>query len=609
MEAIRRRAVTYALIAVCVAIFVADAVATNGASLGSAPSTLPPLLAAMAIEPARVSEGEWWRLVTAGFVHFDLLHILFNMLALRQVGSFVEPRLGAMRFATMYAVALVAGNAAAYATTIGSAAVSAGASGAIMGAFGAMLFLALAFRVDRDAVQPAASVIALTLLNGLSHTGISNAAHAGGLVAGIAAAWIIARSSPSAWMRMVGEREAAIRAAPPPPAPARAEPGIERAWPASMPETLVIGMRRSTSAAFVLLAACCVAGVIFFAYLMFGDEPPDDPGVPLLASGLLIAAALYLGVAPLRTRLVLTRRGFVQQDAFFTRSIAWSDVERFFVAEIRARGRVMHAAAFTFVPSYVYAHPGMSWRGLRSAGTQRLAGLAREPEELATLLESWRAHWTRSPAAFAEELPRDRVSVAALLAAAIVVATVPLGAAFAATHGIGPIEELRSVFPAGRSLVRLAPRDVILRGSELPISGYTADHDREVSADLYERVFRPVRSVSYSSIVLDVQRSDTLLRSGDLSRVNCADAYGWTTAKPRAESISVPVIRVAARGCRYLFPDGSRAVAYWVIDRNVEVDVLVFIASVVMSDDAAAADGRQIARAQFDRIDRLAPPR
>ena len=45
MEAIRQRAVTYALIAVCVAIFVADAVATNGASLGSAPSTLPLLLA------------------------------------------------------------------------------------------------------------------------------------------------------------------------------------------------------------------------------------------------------------------------------------------------------------------------------------------------------------------------------------------------------------------------------------------------------------------------------------------------------------------------------------------------------------------------------------
>ena len=589
------------------ALFAADAFATNGASLGPT-GPLPPLLTALAIDPVRVEAGEWWRLATAGFVHFDLLHILFNMLALRQVGTFVERWLAPARFAVVYGVALIGGDLAAYATTVGTPAVSAGASGAII-AFGAMVLLALAVRADRAVLQSAATVILLTLFNGFTHAGISNAAHVGGLVSGAAAMWLISRLSPSPLMRDVGRRAGELiqqrQTVTPPP---RAEPA-EVNWPASTPESIVIGIRRSTAMTHVALAAVCIVGAAYIGYLMFGAQPPSDPGVPLLAIGLLLAAALQFGLTPSHARLTLTRRGLVEQGAFLRRSIAWTDVERFFVAAPRTPGRTTPAAAFTLAPAYVYAHPGQSWRGVRSVGTQRLAGFAREPEDLAALLESWRVHWTRTPASFAEDLPRDRVLPAGLLAGAIVVLLVPLGIALATTHDVGPVEDLRSLFPAGQALVRVAPRELVLRGSDLPLQGYTADHDRDVTAELYERVFLPTRNVSYSTIVLDVERTQTLLSVDDLARVNCADSYTWKGTPPKAESLTVPVIRVAARGCRFVFSDGERAISYTSIDRNIEVDVLVFVANSIMSDSAAAADARQIAQAQLDRIDRLAPPR
>src|SRR3954466_9637986 len=57
-----------------------------------------------------VADGEWWRLLTAGFLHGGLLHLVLNMYALYFLGRMLEPSLGHVRFAAMYFAALLAGS-------------------------------------------------------------------------------------------------------------------------------------------------------------------------------------------------------------------------------------------------------------------------------------------------------------------------------------------------------------------------------------------------------------------------------------------------------------------------------------------------------------------
>lgn len=137
------------------------------------------------LDPKLVTEGQYWRLITCGFVHFGLLHILFNSYALFQVGALVEYVYGTPRYALIYLGALLGGSIAAYLTTIGTQTITAGASGAIMGVFGAMVVLGFKLPpLRRELVQSAAIPIVLTLANGFLNPGISNAGHIGGVVTG-----------------------------------------------------------------------------------------------------------------------------------------------------------------------------------------------------------------------------------------------------------------------------------------------------------------------------------------------------------------------------------------------------------------------------------------
>ena len=126
-----------------------------------------------------IATGEYWRLFTAMFLHFGLIHLLFNMWALWILGQYLERALGPARFLALYLIAGLGGSVAAY--VFQPNALTAGASGAIFGLFAAL------FVVNRKLGQDNRSVIFLIVINlsmGLVIPGISLAGHVGGLVTG-----------------------------------------------------------------------------------------------------------------------------------------------------------------------------------------------------------------------------------------------------------------------------------------------------------------------------------------------------------------------------------------------------------------------------------------
>jgi len=160
------------------------------------------LMAMGAIIPGPVAQGEYYRIVTSGFLHFSPMHILFNMYALTQAGMVVENLWGSVNFILIYVSALLVGGIAAYETTIGTDVATAGASGAIMGLFGALAALgAKVPRLRATLLQWALFPIVATLAVGFTTTGISNADHIGGLIAGAIIGFIV----PTPRLRVTGD--------------------------------------------------------------------------------------------------------------------------------------------------------------------------------------------------------------------------------------------------------------------------------------------------------------------------------------------------------------------------------------------------------------------
>ena len=143
-----------------------------------------PLFAEWALVPAYVAEGEWWRLVTSGFLHIGPIHLLFNMLALWIIGRDLEAALGRVAFLAIYFVALLGGSTAVVLFSAVLVPV-AGASGAVFGLMGGLLVVVRRLRV------PAGPVIGLIVINvalTFALPFLSKAGHFGGLVAGALAA-------------------------------------------------------------------------------------------------------------------------------------------------------------------------------------------------------------------------------------------------------------------------------------------------------------------------------------------------------------------------------------------------------------------------------------
>jgi membrane associated rhomboid family serine protease len=133
-----------------------------------------------------VAQGDWWRIVTGGFLHAtNPIHILFNMYALYVLGTMLEPVLGHARFVALYFASLLAGSFGVL--LVDPLAPTVGASGAVFGLMGAAFVFARARGVD-PMRSGLGITIALNLLLTFTIPGLSIGGHLGGLIGGTLAA-------------------------------------------------------------------------------------------------------------------------------------------------------------------------------------------------------------------------------------------------------------------------------------------------------------------------------------------------------------------------------------------------------------------------------------
>ena len=137
-----------------------------------------------------IMDGEWWRFITPVFLHIGFMHLAMNTLALYFLGMEVERIFGNLRFLVIYLFAGVTGFIASF---IFSANLSAGASGAIFGCFGALLYFGVIHPklFFRTMGLNLIVVLGINLMIGFSASGIDNAGHLGGLVGGFLAAGVV----------------------------------------------------------------------------------------------------------------------------------------------------------------------------------------------------------------------------------------------------------------------------------------------------------------------------------------------------------------------------------------------------------------------------------
>ncbi len=131
--------------------------------------------------PVRVASGQYYRLITATFLHVSLVHLTFNMVALLLVGSPVEAALGRARFVALYLLSALGGSVCSY--LFGNPHVAGvGASGAIFGLFGAFFVIARTRRSDTSGIL---ILIGINLVFSFTDKAIDWRAHVGGLLVGL----------------------------------------------------------------------------------------------------------------------------------------------------------------------------------------------------------------------------------------------------------------------------------------------------------------------------------------------------------------------------------------------------------------------------------------
>jgi membrane associated rhomboid family serine protease len=178
---------TYILIGINVLValggFLSGAGTTGGSGVGA--STL---LTDGAVSRVEIADGEYWRLITAGFLHAGLFHLLFNMFALYVLGTLLEPAVGRLRFGLIYMVSLLAGSFGALLLSPDSPTV--GASGAIFGLMGAAVIVMR--NRGLSAMESGLGFwIVLNLVITFAVPNISIGGHIGGLIGGGLAALLL----------------------------------------------------------------------------------------------------------------------------------------------------------------------------------------------------------------------------------------------------------------------------------------------------------------------------------------------------------------------------------------------------------------------------------
>ncbi|MEC6747179.1 rhomboid family intramembrane serine protease [Marinilactibacillus sp. XAAS-LB27] len=142
--------------------------------------------------------GEWWRLITPVFLHIGFEHILFNGVLIYFLGIQVEDIFGHWRYFLLYMLSALAGNAASFAF---NQSISAGASTALFGLFGATLALPKLFPNNYSIKEMSKRFMALIIINlvfGIFSSGIDMAGHIGGIAGGYLLTYAL--SAPNAWV-------------------------------------------------------------------------------------------------------------------------------------------------------------------------------------------------------------------------------------------------------------------------------------------------------------------------------------------------------------------------------------------------------------------------
>jgi membrane associated rhomboid family serine protease len=141
-----------------------------------------------------VAHGEWYRLLTAGFLHVNVIHIAFNMLVLYQLGQLLEPAFGRLRFGVVYVVSLLCGSLGVMLVSPDN--LTMGASGAVFGLMG-FAFMALRARgIDPFSTGLGGTIVLNLIITFTLSRYISVGGHVGGLIGGVACGWILTSAGP-----------------------------------------------------------------------------------------------------------------------------------------------------------------------------------------------------------------------------------------------------------------------------------------------------------------------------------------------------------------------------------------------------------------------------
>ena len=148
-------------------------------------------------EPFVTESHEYYRIITSLFLHFGIQHLLNNMVLLGALGYHLENEIGKIKFLLVYFISGIGGNLCSLFWNVshGEQVISAGASGAIFGLMGALLYIVIVNRgrLGRLSGRGMAVMVVLSLYFGFTSSGVDNPAHVGGLISGIVAAVILYR--------------------------------------------------------------------------------------------------------------------------------------------------------------------------------------------------------------------------------------------------------------------------------------------------------------------------------------------------------------------------------------------------------------------------------
>lgn len=171
--------ITYAIMIICIILFIMMYIFGNGSESTNT------LINFGANYDVLTKSGEYYRLFTCMFLHIGIMHLICNMYSLYVIGKEVEGLFGKWKYLLIYLLSGICGSMLSLAFSYNT--VSAGASGAIFGLLGALLYFGYYYRTYLGAVMRSSiiPVILFNLIIGFLSSGIDNAAHIGGLVGGV----------------------------------------------------------------------------------------------------------------------------------------------------------------------------------------------------------------------------------------------------------------------------------------------------------------------------------------------------------------------------------------------------------------------------------------